>query len=221
MQIEQGYLFHDRPLVGPDVRYTFPDPNIDDKEAPNFLDLEVEEEPFSLERIACGLGKYAPRVIFPRGLPAGRTVIFHFGDTSYGSPGLAVPTYPLKIRYLLFLDTGGRGDYSLAAAKHPEIEAFASGADRLHLVGPSVAYQDGVRIRIVPVRGVPGLERSSLPVLKLVAGLTRQASSSDLIPPGRDFAQSATAGLDFSVPLFDEFMRRAMPGFQPHSEGEK
>jgi len=46
-------------------------------------------------------------------------------------------------------------------------------------------------------------KRSSLPVLKLIAGLTRQASSSELLPPGQDFAQSATAGLDFSVPLFD------------------
>jgi outer membrane protein TolC len=59
-----------------------------------------------------------------------------------------------------------------------------------------------VRVRLQD-ENLTAQQRSALPVLKLVAGLTRQASSSDLVPPGRDFAQSATAGLDFSVPLFD------------------
>jgi outer membrane protein TolC len=46
-------------------------------------------------------------------------------------------------------------------------------------------------------------ERSDLPSLELSAGLQRQASSDDLFPPQEDFSQSATAGLSFSVPLFD------------------
>lgn len=46
-------------------------------------------------------------------------------------------------------------------------------------------------------------ERDALPTLDLVAGLTRRASSAELLPPERDFIQTATAGLSFSLPLFD------------------
>lgn len=46
-------------------------------------------------------------------------------------------------------------------------------------------------------------ERDALPTLDLVAGLTRQASSDDVLPPEQDFVQTATAGLAFSLPLFD------------------
>lgn len=44
---------------------------------------------------------------------------------------------------------------------------------------------------------------SALPTLDFMAGIQRQASSNSLLPPEKDFAQSATAGLSFSVPLFD------------------
>ena len=46
-------------------------------------------------------------------------------------------------------------------------------------------------------------ERSALPSLELTAGLSRRASSADLVPPEEDFSQTVTAGLAFSVPLFD------------------
>ncbi len=46
-------------------------------------------------------------------------------------------------------------------------------------------------------------ERSALPTLELTAGLSRRASSDDLVPPEQDFSQTVTAGLAFSVPLFD------------------
>ena len=44
---------------------------------------------------------------------------------------------------------------------------------------------------------------SGYPTLDLVANLTRQGASSTLFPGGQDFAQSASAGLQFSVPIFD------------------
>lgn len=46
-------------------------------------------------------------------------------------------------------------------------------------------------------------KRSALPTLSFTAGVQRRASSNDLLPPEQDFTQSATAGLAFSVPLFD------------------
>lgn len=46
-------------------------------------------------------------------------------------------------------------------------------------------------------------EGADLPALELVAGLQRRASSDDLFPPEEDFSQTATAGLAFSLPLFD------------------
>lgn len=46
-------------------------------------------------------------------------------------------------------------------------------------------------------------ERSALPTVEFNAGLSRRASSSDLVPPEEDFSQTMTAGLAFSVPLFD------------------
>lgn len=44
---------------------------------------------------------------------------------------------------------------------------------------------------------------SAYPTLDLVANLTRQGASSTLFPGGQDFAQSASAGLQFSFPIFD------------------
>ncbi|UCG75652.1 MAG: TolC family protein [Gemmatimonadota bacterium] len=44
---------------------------------------------------------------------------------------------------------------------------------------------------------------SAYPTLDLIANLTRQGASSTLFPGGQDFAQSASAGLQFSLPIFD------------------
>ncbi len=44
---------------------------------------------------------------------------------------------------------------------------------------------------------------SGYPTLDLIANLTRQGASSTLFPGGQDFAQSASAGLQFSLPIFD------------------
>jgi outer membrane protein TolC len=44
---------------------------------------------------------------------------------------------------------------------------------------------------------------SGFPTLDLIANLTRQGASSTLFPGGQDFAQSASAGLQFSLPIFD------------------
>lgn len=43
----------------------------------------------------------------------------------------------------------------------------------------------------------------ALPALSLNAGLSRRASSDDLIPPERDFSQTTSVGLSLEVPLFD------------------
>lgn len=43
----------------------------------------------------------------------------------------------------------------------------------------------------------------ALPALSLEAQLLRRASSSDLVPPERDFTQTTTLGVMFEVPLFD------------------
>ncbi len=63
---------------------------------------------------------------------------------------------------------------------------------------------EGQRVRVqLQEENLTSRERSDLPTLDLVAGLTRRASSSDLVPPEQDFVQTATAGLSLSVPLFD------------------
>ena len=63
---------------------------------------------------------------------------------------------------------------------------------------------EGQRVRVrLQEENVTAEERSDLPALSLVAGLTRRASSDDLLPPEQDFVQTASAGLSFSVPLFD------------------
>lgn len=45
--------------------------------------------------------------------------------------------------------------------------------------------------------------RAALPTLSLTASFLRRASSSDFLPPERDFSQSASAGLALEIPLFD------------------
>ena len=63
---------------------------------------------------------------------------------------------------------------------------------------------EGQRVRVrLQEENLTSNERSDLPTLELVAGLTRRASSGDLLPPEEDFVQTASAGLSFSVPLFD------------------
>jgi len=44
---------------------------------------------------------------------------------------------------------------------------------------------------------------SGYPTLDLIASFSRRGASSTLFPGGKDFAQSASAGLYFSVPVFD------------------
>ncbi len=44
---------------------------------------------------------------------------------------------------------------------------------------------------------------SGYPTLDLIASFSRRGASSTLFPGGKDFAQSASAGLSFSVPVFD------------------
>ena len=63
---------------------------------------------------------------------------------------------------------------------------------------------EGQRIRVeLQEENLTAQERDALPTLELVAGLTRRASSDELFPPEQDFVQTATAGLAFSLPLFD------------------
>ncbi len=85
-----------------------------------------------------------------------------------------------------------------ALADTASLEHYASLAQQ---VRPDLRSQ---RIRVQLQReNLTAKKRSALPVLKLIAGITRQASSADILPPEQDFAQSTTAGLDFSFPLFD------------------
>ncbi|MCK5411712.1 MAG: TolC family protein [Gemmatimonadetes bacterium] len=44
---------------------------------------------------------------------------------------------------------------------------------------------------------------SAYPTLDLIASFSRRGASSTLFPGGKDFAQSASAGLSFSIPVFD------------------
>ncbi len=63
---------------------------------------------------------------------------------------------------------------------------------------------EGQRVRVaLQEENLNARERADLPTLELVAGLTRRASSDDLLPPEEDFVQTASAGLAFSVPIFD------------------
>lgn len=63
---------------------------------------------------------------------------------------------------------------------------------------------DGQRLRVrLQEENLSAESRSAFPTLSLQAGFQRRASSNDLLPPERDFSQSATAGLAFSLPLFD------------------
>ena len=90
-------------------------------------------------------------------------------------------------------------------------DGFPTPSDSL---APEAAYvQEAVRSRS-DLRGqairvelqeenLTSRERAALPSLELTAGLSRRASSEDLVPPEEDFSQTVTAGLAFSVPLFD------------------
>jgi hypothetical protein len=180
IRIEQGHLFMERPLMGTDVRYTFPDVEIEDRSAANFLSVNVEGVPHQLECTPVGLGRLAPTVIFPEGLPAGREVLFRFGDTSGGGPGLACPTWPVKVRFLVLLDREGQGEYTLAKGPHPEVEARASGADRFQVTGPSITHDASIVLKIVPIRGKSGWRSSALPV-KDFSGKVKVYSNENLL----------------------------------------
>jgi outer membrane protein TolC len=77
----------------------------------------------------------------------------------------------------------------------------------------------GQRIRVqLQGENLTAQEREDLPALSLTAGLQRRASSDDFFPPQEDFSQTATAGLAFSVPLFDG---RANAGRVQQARAEK
>jgi outer membrane protein TolC len=62
----------------------------------------------------------------------------------------------------------------------------------------------GQRIRVrLQEENLAVEDRSGFPTLSLTASFLRRASSSDVLPPERDFSQSASAGLSLSVPIFD------------------
>lgn len=164
IRIDQGHLFEGRPLMGADVRYTFPSANVENSSEANYLSVEVEGISHVLESTPVGMGRFAPTVVFPDGLSADRKVLFRFGDTSRGGPGLASPTWPVKIRFLVLLDQEGEGEYTLAKGLHPELEAYASGADRLQVTGPSITRDAALELKIVPMRGKGGWRSSALPV---------------------------------------------------------
>lgn len=82
---------------------------------------------------------------------------------------------------------------SLAAEEAYVEEALRSRSD---LRGQAVRVQ-------LQQENLTSRERSALPSLELTAGLSRRASSEDFVPPEEDFSQTVTAGLAFSVPLFD------------------
>ncbi|MFH2001924.1 MAG: DUF3604 domain-containing protein, partial [Planctomycetota bacterium] len=164
IRIEQGHIFDLRPLIGSDVRYTFPDPELTRTDAPNYCSVTAGTTPLETRAVPVGLGRSSLEAEFPKGLPEGRTATFCYGDTALGSPGLAVPAWPAKIRFITFIDPAGDGNYMLAEGPHPEIEVRAVDADRFEVTGPSVTHEASIRLKIVPVRGEPGLHSSSLPV---------------------------------------------------------
>jgi hypothetical protein len=163
VKIEQGYLFKGRLILGEDVRYAFPNPVIDRGDAPNYLSVHTKVT-HELALVPAGLGRYSPEVTLPKGLPKGEEVVFHFGDPSQGSPGMAVPTHPIKIKLLTLVDRTGEGSYELALGEPPQVEACAHNADRFQVYGPSITYKAAIRLKIVPLRGVSSLDSSALPV---------------------------------------------------------
>ncbi len=160
----QGYVFNGSVCVGPDVRYAFPDPVLDNETAPNFLSIKAEGHAVAGRLVPAGLGRHSPEAVFPNGLPQGGKVAFTFGDRSKGAPGLAVPTWPMKIRFIVFMDCEGDKSFVPASGIHPAIEVSACGADRFKVVGPSITHDARISLRIVPVRGKAGRFSSELPV---------------------------------------------------------
>ncbi|MDP2498846.1 MAG: TolC family protein [Candidatus Palauibacterales bacterium] len=64
------------------------------------------------------------------------------------------------------------------------------------------------RVRVnLQEANVDAQEGEALPALSLSASFSRRASSADIIPPERDFSQTAGASLNVSLPLFDGMAR--------------
>ncbi len=80
----------------------------------------------------------------------------------------------------------------------PELEQMVSAALRNRPDIQSQSLVVGLQTQNLRVQ-----KASAYPTLDLVANLTRQGASSTLFPGGQDFAQSASAGLQFSLPIFD------------------
>lgn len=180
IRLEQGYLFHGRPVIGPDVRYAFPDPEIREGPFANRLAVETGGSPFRISLLDAGLGRRSPQVVFPKGFPAGEAVTFVFGDRGTGGPGMAVPSIPIQVRLLCFIDQAGDKAYRLARASHPLIECCAAKCDRLRVVAPSSVRPGLVTVRVVPMAGAGGDTVSSLPVTGFVGEVAiRCGGSSD------------------------------------------
>jgi len=180
IRLEQGHLFNGRPVYGPDVRYAFPDPELRDGPVANRLVVSAGGTPFRLKLKDAGLGRRSPEAIFPEGLAAGKTVSFLFGDRSSGGPGMVVPSYPIRIRFLCFIDQSGKGEYCLARADHPRIECRAVLCNGFRVNAPSVARPGRVTVRVVPVAGKGGDTTSMLPVPGFKGEVAiRQAGSGD------------------------------------------
>ncbi|MBU0755618.1 MAG: DUF3604 domain-containing protein, partial [Planctomycetes bacterium] len=201
IRMEPGFLFQGRPLTGDDVRYTFTGIQMDDAEAPNFLIIDAGGVHFRSRPVPDRQEGTAFEAIFPQGLPAGKEVKFRFGETSGGSPGLAVPVWPMKSRLLTFIDCEGDGDFFLADGDHPEVEAFAAGVDRFSVTAPSVTFEPMIRMRIVPMRGEPGPQQSALPVCDYEGEVRVFLDAEGTDPAGTGLFDRGDRFLDLSVEL--------------------
>lgn len=84
------------------------------------------------------------------------------------------------------------------AASPPRLDAVVDEALRSR---PELQGQQ-TRVRLQE-ENLASEDLSYLPSLNLTAALERRVSSDEFAPPQRDFAQAASAGVSFSLPLFD------------------
>jgi hypothetical protein len=208
IRIDQGFLHAGRPLRGDDARYVLPIMQIEDPGAPGFVSIETMDVPVEPTLLKNPHGGASVQAEFPRGLPAGRPVHFRFGDRSEGSPGLPAPTWPVKLRLLSFVDTTGEGEFKLADCDHPEVEAFASDADRFKVLAPSITRDAAIRLRIIPMRGEPGLERSALPVSDFQGEVAVFAEQDSALQLGRATFEQGDRYQDVQVVLPDAGLHR-------------
>jgi len=179
IRIEQGYLFNGKALIGSDVRYCFPDPEVKIRNAANALRVETEGARHLVKSSPCSKARRTVEVHFPDGLPANEKVTFHFGDRTGGGPGLCTPGWPLKVRFFTFVDMRGDGACLIVDGDHPEVEIYAAEADRLRILAPSMTTRPEISVKIIPVRGAAGKSTSSLPVQDFIGKVDLYVSQSD------------------------------------------